>query len=171
MGTRSLTIFRKDIDDLDTEVCVLYRQMDGYPTGQGADLKECLDNASVGNGIPGDLEDVKFFNGFGDLVPQTIARLKNKQAQHTQKMRAEFALHGLSHPRATDGNMEPGGFYMYAPGTNDLWEEYTYVVHLKDDKVCIRVYGHSDILYDGLIDDFNPREVEALEREEDSEEE
>ena len=49
MGTRSLTVVR------DTEgakdICVLYRQMDGYPTGHGAELKEFLVPFTVVNGI------------------------------------------------------------------------------------------------------------------------
>ena len=47
MGTRSLTTF---LEEDGTEIAVLYRQMDGYPTGHGQDLKDFLLPFTVVNG-------------------------------------------------------------------------------------------------------------------------
>ena len=55
MGTRSLTVVRETEGAKD--ICVLYRQMDGYPTGHGAELKEFLAPFTVVNGYS--LEDTQ----------------------------------------------------------------------------------------------------------------
>ena len=45
MGTRSLTVFNNEMDN--SEIVVLYRQYDGYPTGHGRDLLSFLNNMEV----------------------------------------------------------------------------------------------------------------------------
>src|SRR5687767_2029853 len=48
MGTRSLTI----VEEVGgAEICVLYRQYDGYPTGHGAELKSFLEGIQIVNGL------------------------------------------------------------------------------------------------------------------------
>ena len=49
MGTRSLTVFNNEMDN--SEIVVLYRQYDGYPTGHGRDLFSFLNNIEIVNGI------------------------------------------------------------------------------------------------------------------------
>ena len=62
MGTRSLTHFierhteqpkdkRKKAIVKDTEIVVMYRQYDGYPSGHGIDLSEFLSKGRLVNGI------------------------------------------------------------------------------------------------------------------------
>ena len=110
MGTRCLTVFK---DEEGKEICVLYRQFDGYPDGHGKELKEFLANKAVINGY-GD-EDVKKgnFNGMGCLAAQVIAHFKK----------------GI------------GGFYLYPAGTRGEGEEWVYVVSLtKKGRIKIKQY-------------------------------
>jgi hypothetical protein len=69
MGTRSMTIVMDD----NTEICRIYRQMDGYPEGHGLDLAKICDLTMV-NGIG---SDKKVANGMGCLAAQIIAGLKD----------------------------------------------------------------------------------------------
>jgi hypothetical protein len=95
MGTRCLTVFK---NDKDKEICVMYRQFDGYPNGHGVELANFLSGGKLCNGITG--KEDKCFNGMEDLVAQVISHFKN----------------------------EPGGFYIHPAGTRDIWEEYIYTV-------------------------------------------
>lgn len=70
MGTRSNTIIFNGTDRLVN----IYRQMDGYPSGHGAQLAEFLAKAKMVNGI-GDREP-HLANGMGCLAAQVIAHLK-----------------------------------------------------------------------------------------------
>jgi len=94
MGTRSLT---RIMDD-GKEICCIYRQFDGYPSGHGAALAAILAGTQIVNGMSGDYS--KIHNGMGCLAASVIAKLK-------------------------DG---PGGIYLYAPGSKDCGEEYTYTI-------------------------------------------
>lgn len=148
MGTRSLTLV---LDEEGNEICVLYRQYDGYPTGHGAELKQFLQGFSVVNGLGFD-KPTKIANGMGCLAAQLIANFK----------------------------MEPGGFYMYSPGTRDCGEEYIYTVYLPNSPVttpsdlrlkiqagAVTFFGlpgtkqsNMPVIYDGPIEDFDPEVVE-----------
>lgn len=77
----------------------MYRQFDGYLEGHGKDLADFLSGFKLVNGISGD-EPPKFANGMGCLAAQVVAHFKN----------------------------EPGGIYIHAAGTRDVWEEYIYFV-------------------------------------------
>jgi len=104
MGTRSLTtVIEKgnwDGKDWKQKIVTMYRQMDGYPSGMGADLAEFLDGGEVVNGIS--LMDNKkvIFNGAGCLAAQMVAYFK-------------------------DG---PGGYYLHRGGTINCGEDYRYEV-------------------------------------------
>jgi len=168
MGTRSLTIFTEDINDEKAEICVLYRQMDGYPSGHGKDLKKCLEKGKIGNGIPGglNLEDgSKFFNGMGDLVVQTITRLKTIQTEHTKEWRSKWKEDGMAFVNDV-GDCEPGGFYLHQAGTRDCWEDYTYYIYPKDNLVYIQIHGYNGQIYDGPVDELDPVEVEKADSDE-----
>lgn len=144
MGTRSLTI----IEEVEgAEICVLYRQYDGYPTGHGAELKSFLEGIQIVNGL--DLRDNKrVANGIECLAAQLIAYFKK----------------------------EPGGFYLYPAGTRDCGEEYIYTVYLDAGQVMMRVeagavtfFGfpgtrqvNMPTLFDGEIESFDPAAVETL---------
>jgi hypothetical protein len=99
MGTRALTVF-KNKDDV--EICVMYRQMDGYPEGHGLELAEFLNGFKMVNGLSDKKE--KIANGMSCLVAQVIAHFKT----------------------------EAGSFYIYPAGTRDCWEEYIYIVTGKE---------------------------------------
>ncbi|MBK9214636.1 MAG: hypothetical protein IPM59_03415 [Chloracidobacterium sp.] len=144
MGTRSLTI----VEEIGgAEICVLYRQYDGYPTGHGAELKSFLEGIQIVNGLsPGDHK--RTANGMDCLAAQLIAHFKTG----------------------------PGGFYLYPAGTRDCGEEYIYTVYLETGKLKMRVeagavtfFGlpgtkqvNMPTLYDGDIESFDPDAVETL---------
>jgi hypothetical protein len=69
MGTRSMTI----VMDENQELCRIYRQMDGYPSGHGLDLAK-LCTVKMVNGLSG---DKAVANGMGCLAAQIIAGLKD----------------------------------------------------------------------------------------------
>jgi len=74
MGTRHLTVI-KDIDG--EEICVIYGQFDGYPSGHGADLKNFLTGYHICNGYSDAEQKLeKCANGMGDLAMQLIGDLK-----------------------------------------------------------------------------------------------
>ena len=105
MGTRSLTrVIQKWNDEVtnktksQTLVC-MYRQMDGYPSGMGADLAEFLNGGKMVNGISlGETE--RAFNGMGCLAARMVAHFK-------------------------DG---VGGIYLYPTNVKDVWQNYEYEI-------------------------------------------
>lgn len=141
MGTRCLTVFCDEKE----EIVVMYRQMDGYPTGHGAELKEFLSGFSVVNGF-GLEQPSRQANGMGCLAAQTVAFFKT----------------GI------------GQFYLYPAGARDCGEEYIYTISQKEGKVwlkvqagCMTFFGmpgtkqeHMPTLFEGFIEDFDPKEVE-----------
>lgn len=94
MGTRSLTIMK----DNGSEIAVMYRQYDGYPSGHGKELAEFLSGFEIVNGFGN--TNGKIANGGFCLAAQIIAHFKN----------------GV------------GGFYLRKAGARKLWEEYRYYV-------------------------------------------
>jgi hypothetical protein len=94
MGTRSITKFIEE----GKEICVLYRQFDGYPEGHGKELAEFLQNMPIVNGYGDDT--IKQANGVGCLAAQVVSHFKTKV----------------------------GGFYLYPPKTHDIGEEFIYSV-------------------------------------------
>ena len=70
MGTRSLTVFQ---DEDGTEIVVLYRQYDGYPSGHGKELCEFLAPFEMTQGLHAQGTTA---NGMGCLAAQVIAHFK-----------------------------------------------------------------------------------------------
>jgi len=148
MGTRSLTII---LDETRNEICVLYRQYDGYPTGHGAELKEFLYGFTVVNGF-GSNDPPKSANGMGCLAAQIVGHFKS----------------GI------------GGFYLHQAGTRDCGEEYIYTVYLKKtrprspSRLYVKIQAgaytlfglpgtkqhNMPVIYDGPVDDFDPEDVQ-----------
>jgi hypothetical protein len=144
MGTRSLTVF----EDHKQEICVLYRHMDGYPTGHGADLKDFLKAFRVVNGLASGRSRIA--NGMDCLAAQVVAHFKK----------------------------EPGSFYLQPAGTRDCGEEFIYTlycpnktgpVHLKVQAGVTTYFGlpgtkqhNMPVLFDGPIAKFNPQKAEQL---------
>jgi len=121
MGTRCLTVFRDE--ERGQEVCVLYRQSDGYPQGHGQELAEFLSGFQVVDGLSG--EGGKVANGMGCLAAQAVAYFKQR----------------------------PGGFYLYPSGTRDVWEDYVYTVYLGEGKrLRMKIESHGEVLIDNWVD-------------------
>jgi len=98
METRCIT---RIYDEQNTEICIIYRQMDGHPDGHGRELAKFLKNKKVVDGYGP--EDSVNFNGMGCLAAQLIAHLKT----------------GI------------GNIYLYPAGLRDMDEEYTYFIRGK----------------------------------------
>ena len=123
----------KVFDHSDRELVCLYRQHDGYPSGHGAELAEKLVGFTLVNGLRSD-QTGKLANGMGCLAAQLVAEFK-------------------------DG---PGSFYLYAPGTTDVGEEYVYEVRATGSlaapeapRLVVREeYGDGKQLYDGPVSGY-----------------
>ena len=88
------------------EICLIYRQYDGYPTGHPLETAEWLSTAKVVNGL-GMNETQLVFNGAGCLAAQLIAKLK-------------------------DG---PGNTYIHSlKSRGESWEDYLYDIIVKEDR-------------------------------------
>ena len=125
MGTRSLTVFNNEMDN--SEIVVLYRQYDGYPTGHGRDLLSFLNNMEIVNGIS-NTEKRKIANGMGCLSAQIVAYLKEA----------------------------PGDFYLHSAGTRDIGEEFIYTLYYTEE-LRIKVqdtYDDGSDLFDGNMKSF-----------------
>lgn len=106
----------------DEEIAVLYRQFDGYPSGHGEELAGFLKNKLVVNGISGDPREC--FNGPNAVAAQTVAHF-------------------------VDAN-STGGFYLYAAGTRNVWEEFIYTVEcsLGNSQIKLKVQdSHGKVIF------------------------
>lgn len=117
MGTRSLTVFKEDGAD----IVVMYRQMDGYPTGHGQDLAGFLAGMVMVNGMSGG-DPPKTANGMPCLAAQVVAHFK-------------------------DG---VGSIYLHPAGTRKCGEDYIYYVSGVEGKeptikVCDIRGGYGDV--------------------------
>jgi len=144
MGTRSLTHFIERHTEqpkdkrykpivIDTEVVVMYRQYDGYPSGHGTELAEFLSKGRLVNGISA-VEPELVFNGMGCLSAQVVAHFK----------------HGA------------GGIYLHKAGTKDCWQEYDYYVIGNDETkelILKCVNSRGKVIFQGTPKEF----VEQLE--------
>jgi len=129
MGTRSLTVLK----DKDEEVCVMYRQFDGYPEGHGMELANFLGEFTITNGMrSGEVKQTA--NGPDCLFAQIIAHFK-------------------------DG---PGSIYLQKAGTRGVWEEFIYTVTVTEagEPIMLKVEtaGWEDIptttIWEGDVVDF-----------------
>lgn len=165
MGTRCLTTVR----DGNKELICLYRQMDGYPEGHGIDLKNAFEGFRITNGISGD--PAKTANGVGCLAAQVVAHFKKSDGHYD------------------NGNgLQVGGFYLYAPKTREIGEEFVYMLSVRLDsrknakknpfgepegKIWLELYEGEvaffglpgtkpalmEFLYSGWLDDFDPKKL------------
>lgn len=134
MSTRSLTVVVDTSWDFTKEICVMYRQCDGYPSGHGAELKDFLLGMEIINGIPGN-PPKKFANGIPCLAAQLIAHFKRDQR---------------------------GGYYLHAAGTRDCGEEYVYIITGAFNKPLeLQVEGREGVIYKGSVEGFNPNMEES----------
>ena len=129
MGTRSLTVINNEWDN--EEICVLYRQYDGYPQGHGTDLLNFLKDMHIVNGMNNKNMKLRISNGMDCLAAQIVAHFKQ----------------------------EPGYFYLQATGTRDVGEQFIYTLYTEDKKTLkIKVedmYNYGHILFDGDIKQYD----------------
>jgi len=133
MGTRSITVIQEDGEP----ITVLYRQMDGYPTGHGKELKDFAEGFTIVNGIGSDCPE-KAANGMGCFAAQLVAHFKESI----------------------------GGFYLYPPSVTDAGQDYTYVIDMHPDnhRLVLTVIGYrGTVRYAGYLDNFDPEKVEESE--------
>jgi hypothetical protein len=124
-----------------SEICLVYRQYDGYPTGHPLETAEWLATAKVVNGL-GMSETQLVFNGAGCLAAQLIAKFK-------------------------DG---PGGTYIHPlKSRGECWEDYLYDIIVTEDRtieyVCYDNNENKTEIFRGTPSDFvtkfKKEEVEA----------
>lgn len=131
MGTRSLTIFTEHSHLGNREIVVMYRQMDGYPSGHGIELASFLSPFVIVNGFTyGDTRTIA--NGMGCLAAQTIAQFKLESGV--------------------------GSIYLHAAGTRDIGEEFIYTVIGNEDFLRIGVF---DVYDEETIFEGAPHELVA----------
>jgi hypothetical protein len=138
MGTRSLTHFierykekskdkrRKPIVK-DTEIVVMYRQYDGYPSGHGIQLAEFLAKGKLVNGISF-AESQLVFNGMGCLAAQVVSNFKEGA----------------------------GNIYLHTAGTKDCWEDYDYYVigDVDTKELILKCVSGSKVVFEGTPKEF-----------------
>jgi len=95
MGTRSLTVFTEDNGK---EICVMYRQFDGYPDCHGRELSDFLKEMPIVIGYSD--PEARQANGLSCLSAQVIAHFKKCV----------------------------GGYYLFTGGTRNMGEEYIYTI-------------------------------------------
>jgi hypothetical protein len=92
----------------------MYRQMDGYPEGHGAELVSFLEGMVITNGINLGNQPEKSANGMECLAAQLVSHFKT----------------GV------------GGFYLYPENSDD--EEYNYVIELVDGVLTLTYEGNGE---------------------------
>lgn len=117
MGTRALTVLTGDKGE---EICVLYRQFDGYPSGHGSELAAFLAGLRLASGTGQDDNAGNAFNGMNDCAARIVSHFKRN---------------------------EIGGFYLYPAGTRG--ENYIYTVYAKDGAVAMKAVSGKQVLFDG----------------------
>ena len=143
MGTRSTyRIIEQYTDDksqkiMNQEICLVYRQFDGYPTGHPMETAEWLASGTVVNGYS--KTDSLQFNGAGCLAAQLVAKYKE----------------GV------------GGTYIQSlKSRGNSWEDYLYDIIIKEDNtieyVCYENGSKKKELYRGTPSGF----VEKYQKEE-----
>lgn len=116
-------------DGKDSDILTtIYRQFDGYPDGLGEDIKEALGGKEVVNGYS---DPEKQVNGMGCAAAMLVGALKEGKC---------------------------GNVYLYAPGTKDVWEEYTYVLYRDGPALMLSVNGGE--LYSGPLRDFDASKLD-----------
>lgn len=153
MGTRSLTIIKNDNND---EICVLYRQYDGYLEGHGRELALFLKHKILVNGYSlTDQRDIA--NGMANLAVQLITYLVNDYVTGEKAMKARMQA-TVPGSALNNVNVEQciGMFYLLPAGTRGYDAEYTYLVYQDWEKnteggVCLRAVDEAtgEVLADG----------------------
>ena len=142
MGTRCLTVMIDDSGDEPKEMGVMYRQFDGYPDGHGIDLHNFLLGFKLYNGYPTNVTG-KAANGASCLWAQIISYFKEilsevKHKDNVQRV-ATLPMGNQDYEeyleQLKNQNYTIGDFYLEAPGTRDMGEEYIYFIYYNSPTV------------------------------------
>lgn len=127
MGTRALTIVQEDNGQ---DICVLYRQMDGYPSNHGQELAELLKGRTIVNGIRHGHNNREQSNGMGCLAATIVVHFKT----------------------------DIGGFYLHPSGSRDCGESYRYIVYPAGERIKLRVESgyNGRVIFEDFADNFTP---------------
>jgi hypothetical protein len=139
--------------DGNKEILCMYRQFDGYLSGHGVDLLNAFKGFRITNGISGDAK--KTANGMGCLAAQVVAHFKKTSGTNDYNNGA---------------GLQVGGFYLYAPETREVGEEFIYRLSEKSGRIWLDVsegevawFGLPgtkpelmDWIYSGYLDNFKP---------------
>ena len=136
MGTRSTYRIIEQFTDektnkvINQEICLMYRQFDGYPSGHPCETAEWLASGEVVNGFSSN-ETKLIFNGAGCLAAQLVAKYKT----------------------------EPGGTYLNPlKHRGKCWEDYLYDIIVKEDQtiefVCYENGKRKTEVFRGSPSDF-----------------
>lgn len=136
MGTRSTYRVLEQYTDektqkvKDQELCLMYLQYDGYPTGHPLETAEWLSKGRVVNGFSPN-ETILIFNGAGCLAAQLVEKYKNG----------------------------PGGCYLHPlKHRGKCWEDYLYDIIIKEDNsiefVCYENDKRPKELFRGSPENF-----------------
>jgi hypothetical protein len=149
MGTRALVHIKEDEQTLLT----VYRQMDGYPTGLGQDIKDILakGKSKLVNGYSRKDVTPEVFNGMGCLAAYLVGKLK---MQHEEEQTPEDIK--------TFGKRSAiGSIYIFPPNSSGVDEDYTYTLYNgKDNTIMLTVQAGYDSVYDGPLSKFDAKRVE-----------
>jgi len=139
MGTRSTTNI---LDENGNRLLCIYQQFDGYiEGGVGEKLIRLLEDRVVVNGYTMDDKERRNFNGMSCLAADVVAHFKD----------------GI------------GGAYIQALD-EDYVGSYDYTISCigdgkdsKPQRLKIKMQSYGEVIYDGLIDDFDLKLVVGLE--------
>ena len=139
MGTRSTTHI---LDENGNRLLCIYQQFDGYiEGGVGEKLIRLLEDRVVVNGYTMDDKERRNFNGMSCLAADVVAHFKD----------------GI------------GGAYIQALD-EDYVGSYDYTISCigdgkdsKPQRLKIKMQSYGEVVYDGLIDDFDLKLVVGLE--------
>lgn len=149
MSVKSLTVVA---DDDGRDLCVLSRNIDGHLTGHGVDLRD-------------------FLRGY----------IITRQPKTADKRKTVSTIGWLAVTLITEFKTGMGDFELLPSGTRDTGEEYIYTVYARHTSrklpslLNLRVEvtypryaeinpnndSKTTIIYDGLLDEFDPPEVQA----------
>lgn len=134
MGTRSTyRVIEQFKDDkgkvVNQDICLIYVQYDGYPTGHPMETAEWLSSGKVVNGYS--MSEELQFNGAGCLAAQLVAKMKTGT----------------------------GGVYLQTlKSRGNSWEDYLYDIIIKEDHsieyVCYENGSWKKELFRGTPADF-----------------
>ncbi len=123
MGTRSLTHFIEKEEIF----CTVYRQFDGYPSGHGKDIKNCLGGKEIVNGYQNRKTQI---NGIKSAAAMLIATVASPT--------------------------ETGSIYIERAGVSGVWEDYVYHISERGNGLHLKVDSFGGTIFDGPLNDFNP---------------